>query len=99
MSATWFGEYEVPCAAAARGRKCARNCGLVSRPSTASTTPASAAGTYTGPSRYRCVTTWPPGLALLTSCKVTPNARDNSPRVPATLTRRVAGWTAVTAAS
>jgi len=66
MSATWLGSYEVPCAAAALDRKCGRAVGRVSRPSTAVTTPSSAAGTYSGPSRYRWVTGRPDGSVLLT---------------------------------
>ena len=61
------------------------------------TTPASAAGTYSGPSRYRWVTRLcPDGSGLLTWRSVVPNALDRSPSEPATLTRRVVGWTAVT---
>ena len=61
------------------------------------TTSASAAGTYSGPSRYRWVTRPRPlGSGLLTCRSVVPNARDRSPSEPATLTRRVVGCTAVT---
>jgi len=38
----------------------------------------------------------PTGSGLLTCRSVVPNALDRSPSEPATLTRRVAGWTAVT---
>jgi len=52
--------------------------------------PASAAGTYSGPSRYRWVTRpCPDGSGLLTRRSVVPNALDRSPREPATLIRRV----------
>ena len=89
MDATWAGVNVGPSVPlAARVRKCARAVGRLSSPSTAVTTPSSAAGRYSVPVRYRC-----PACAIRT---VVPNAADRSPSVPATLTRRDGACTEVT---
>ena len=76
-------------AAAVSRRNCGRATGRSSRPSTAVTIPASAAGTDRLPDRYRWVACpVPSGCGLVTRVSVVPNAADSAAIVPLTIMRR-----------